>query len=52
MAPIGGNVQAEAPEAAYRLYPNEIVLLQHDGFTATRPLDTGRIEAAMLPATG
>lgn len=46
------GVEATALEAAYRLYPNEIVLLQHDGFTATRPLDTKRIEAAMLEATG
>jgi hypothetical protein len=46
------GVEATALEAAYRLYPKEIVLLQHDGFTATRPLDTKRIEAAMLDATG
>ena len=46
------GVEVTALEAAYRLYPNEIVLLQHDGFTATRPLDTERIEAAMLEATG
>ena len=46
------GVEATALEAAYRLYPKEIVLLQHDGFTATRPLDTKRIEAAMLEATG
>lgn len=46
------GVEVTALEAAYRLYPNEIVLLQHDGFAATRPLDTKRIEAAMLEATG
>ncbi len=46
------GVEVTALEAAYRLYPEEIVLLQHDGFTATRPLDTKRIEAAMLEATG
>jgi hypothetical protein len=46
------GVEAAALEAAYRQYPKEIVLLQHDGFTATRPLDTARIEAAMLEATG
>lgn len=46
------GVEVAALEAAYRLYPNEIVLLQHDGFTATSQLDTKRIEAAMLEATG
>lgn len=46
------GVEVTALEAAYRLYPNEIVLLQHDGFAATCPLDTKRIEQAMLGATG
>ena len=46
------GVEVAALEAAYRLYPKEIVLLQHDGFTATEPLETKRIEAAILDATG
>ncbi len=46
------GVESAALEAAYRLYPEQIVLLQHDGFTSTKPLDTKRIEAAMLEATG
>ena len=46
------GVEVTALEAAYRLYPKEIVLLQHDGFAATCQLDTKRIEAAMLEATG
>lgn len=46
------GVEVTALEAAYRLYPKEIVLLQHDGFTSTTPLDTKRIEAVMLEATG
>jgi hypothetical protein len=46
------GVEVAALEAACRLYPDEIVLLQHDGFAATCPLDTGRIEQAMLDATG
>jgi len=46
------GVEVVALEAAYRLYPKEIVLLQHDGFAATCPLDTKRIEQAMLEATG
>ena len=46
------GVEVVALEAAYRLYPKEIVLLQHDGFAATCQLDTKRIEAAILEATG
>ena len=46
------GVEVTALEAAYRLYPKEIVLLQHDGFAATCQLDTKRIEAAILEATG
>lgn len=46
------GVEVAALEAACRLYPDEIVLLQHDGFTSTKLLDTERIEAAMLEATG
>lgn len=46
------GVEVAALEAACRLYPKEIVLLQHDGFSATKSLDTERIEAAMLEATG
>lgn len=46
------GVEVKALEAACRLYPKEIVLLQHDGFSASKPLATERIEAAMLEATG
>jgi hypothetical protein len=46
------GVEVTALEAAYRLYPKEVVLLQHDGFAATCQLDTKRIEAAILEATG
>lgn len=46
------GVEVSALEAAYRLYPTEIVLLQHDGFAATQPLETKRIESAILDATG
>jgi len=46
------GVEVTALEAAYSLYPKEIVLLQHDGFAATCQLDTKRIEAAMLEVTG
>lgn len=46
------GVEVTALEAAYWLYPTEIVLLQHDGFTSTAPLNIERIEAAMMKATG
>lgn len=46
------GVEVAALEAAYRLYPKEIVLLQHDGFAATCQLNTKRIEAVILEATG
>lgn len=52
LAHILQGVESLALEAACSLYPADIVLLQHDGFSATRPLDTERIEAAMLAATG
>lgn len=46
------GVEAVALEAAHRLYPDHIVLLQHDGFTSTRPLDHKAIELAIFEATG
>jgi hypothetical protein len=46
------GVEAAALEAACRLCSEHIVLLQHDGFTSIRALDTAAIEAAMLKATG
>ena len=46
------GVEAVALEAAHRLYPDHIVLLQHDGFTSTRPLDHKAIELTIFEATG
>lgn len=46
------GVESAALEAAYRLHPEQIVLLQHDGFTSTESLDTRLIEQAMQDATG
>ena len=46
------GVEAAALEAGVRLFQKKIVLLQHDGFTATEPLDTNLIEAAIFESTG
>jgi len=46
------GVEAMALESAHRLYPESIVLLQHDGWTSTKELDTKAIEEAILGATG
>lgn len=47
------GVESMALEAAHDLYAADIVLLQHDGFTAkTNQLDTKAIEAAIFNATG
>lgn len=46
------GVEVVALEAAHKLYPDHIVLLQHDGFTATRLLDSKAIEEAIFQATG
>jgi hypothetical protein len=47
------GVEAAALEAAHDVSPGEIVLLQHDGFTATSPnLSIEKIEASIFKATG
>ena len=46
------GVEAAALEACTELYPQEIILLQHDGFTATKPLDVAALESAIKTATG
>ena len=33
-------------------HPGEIVLVQHDGFTAAKPLDVAALEQAIQTATG
>ena len=46
------GVEAVALNAAHDLYSSQIVLLQHDGFTATTPdLDIAAIEKAIFAAT-
>lgn len=46
------GIEAQALEACTELNPGEIVLLQHDGFTATRRLDVAALEKAIKVATG
>lgn len=46
------GVEAMALDAMHSLYPDKIVLLQHDGFTSTSELDTGRMVAAIKEKTG
>jgi len=46
------GAEAAMLKAAFRLYPDKIVLLVHDGFVATEPLDTSLIQAEVLRVTG
>lgn len=46
------GAEAAALHAALDLYPKHIVLIQHDGFASLAKLDTSKIEAAVLAATG
>lgn len=46
------GVEAKALRACIELHPGEIVLLQHDGFTATKRLDVAALEQAIQTATG
>lgn len=46
------GVEAKALKTAIDLYPNDIVLLQHDGFDATKKLDSRVIMEAVYQATG
>ena len=52
LAHLMQGVEAMALSAAVDLYPESIVLLQHDGFTSTIRLDAKRIEQAIFAKTG
>jgi len=52
LAHLTQGVEAKALQTAINLYPNDIVLLQHDGFAATRRLDDKAIMDAVEQATG
>ena len=46
------GVEAKALRAIVDLYPDEVVLLMHDGFVAERSLDVPLMERKMFDATG
>jgi hypothetical protein len=46
------GVEVSALVTAIKLYPDEIVLFQHDGWVSNRKLDHKAIEAAVQEATG
>lgn len=46
------GVEAQALRAVMELYPDEVVLLMHDGFVATRMLDVQLMERKIFEATG
>ena len=48
-------IQGVAPKALKKvleLYPTETVLLMHDGFVTTRPIDVALIEREVYTETG
>lgn len=46
------GIEAKMLEAVRKLYPNEILLLQHDGFASAVQLDTGKMMKAIHEETG
>lgn len=52
MAHLLQGAEACILRAAFRLYPDKIVLLVHDGFVSTGQLDVGLLEAEVFRTTG
>lgn len=52
LAHLVQGVEALALEACTEPHPDAIVLVQHDGFTATKRLDVAELELAISTATG
>jgi len=52
MAHLIQGVEAFMLRTALRLYPDDIILLVHDGFVSTRQLDKERIKKAIKGTTG
>lgn len=52
LAHIIQGVEAKALKAAISIYPDDIVLLMHDGFVSKRSLDVQLIERAIYEQTG
>jgi hypothetical protein len=46
------GIEAKMLEAVRQTYPDEIRLLQHDGFASAEQLDMGRMVQAIQEATG
>jgi hypothetical protein len=52
LAHLVQGVEAKAIRACIEVDPAAVVLIQHDGFTATRQLNVAKMERAILDATG
>ena len=52
MAHIIQGIEAKSIRAAISLYPDEIVLLMHDGFVTSRHIDAAAVERRMFEETG
>jgi len=52
MAHLVQGIEAFMLRTALRLYPDDIILLVHDGFVSTRQLDKERIKKAIKGTTG
>jgi hypothetical protein len=52
LAHLVQGVEALAIRACIEVDPGAVVLIQHDGFTATKQLDVAKLERAILDATG
>lgn len=52
MAHIIQGIEAMAIRSAIKLYPDEIVLLMHDGFVTTRQIDARAVERQIFKETG
>lgn len=52
MAHIIQGIEAMAIRSAITLYPDEIVLLMHDGFVTTRQIDARAVERRIFDDTG
>jgi hypothetical protein len=46
------GVEAKALKKVLELYPTETVLLMHDGFVTTRPIDVALVEREVYTETG
>lgn len=52
LAHLMQGIEAKALRVAIDLYPIDVVLLMHDGFITTRPVDMVSLEAAVREITG